>query len=161
MAIRPVNSLSHYTDWTIAHVHAGAMGWVAMITFGSFYAAVPWLWRRPQMYSPGLVEWHFWLALAGSVIYVIAMWNAGIMQGLMWRTYGESGTLTYSFLDTVVASRPYYIARGVGGLFFLAGALVGIYNIWMTARGAAEAESGAAAEVPVVQPSAAALRPGE
>ena len=161
MAIRPVNSLSHYTDWTIGHVHAGAMGWVAMITFGSFYAAVPWLWRRPQMYSPHFVEVHFWLALAGTVIYVIAMWNAGIMQGLMWRTYGESGTLTYSFLDTVVASRPYYIARGIGGLFFLAGALVGTYNIWMTARGATGAESDAVVDAPAVQPASLTLRPGE
>ena len=161
MAIRPVNSLSHYTDWTIGHVHAGAMGWVAMITFGSFYAAVPWLWRRPQMYSPHFVEVHFWLALAGTVIYVIAMWNAGIMQGLMWRTYGESGTLTYSFLDTVVASRPYYIARAIGGLFFLAGALVGTYNIWMTARGATGAESDAVVDAPAVQPASVTLRPGE
>ena len=134
MAIRPVNSLSHYTDWTVGHVHAGALGWVAMITFGSIYASVPWLWKREHMYSAKLVEVHFWFALAGTIVYVLAMWNSGITQGLMWRTYNETGTLTYSFVDTLVAMRPYYIARAVGGLLFLIGALVGCYNIWMTIR---------------------------
>ena len=99
MAIRSVNSLSHYTDWTVGHVHAGALGWVAMITFGAIYASVPWLWKRERMYSGRLVEVHFWLALAGTVIYVFAMWNSGIIQGLMWRTYNESGTLAYSFVE--------------------------------------------------------------
>jgi len=132
MAIRPVNALSHYTDWTIGHVHSGAMGWVAMITFGAFYAAVPSLWRRPGMYSNTMVEAHFWLAVAGTVIYVLAMWNAGIMQGLMWRTSDESGALVYSFIDTVVASKPYYIAHGIGGLLFLLGAVVGAVNIGLT-----------------------------
>src|SRR6202008_3647814 len=111
LAIRAVNSLSHYTDWTIGHVHAGALGWVAMITFGSIYASVPWLWKREAMYSAKLVEVHFWLALAGTVIYVFAMWNSGIVQGLMWRTYNDSGTLAYSFTDTLIAMHPYYIAR--------------------------------------------------
>jgi len=134
MAIRSVNALSHYTDWTIGHVHAGAMGWVALITFGSIYAVVPWLWKRERMYSPTLVEVHFWLALAGTLIYVFAMWNSGIIQGLMWRTYNDSGTLTYSFLDSMVAMHPYYVARAVGGALFLTGALVGCYNIWMTIR---------------------------
>ena len=134
MPIRPVNSLSHYTDWTVGHVHAGALGWVAMITFGSIYASVPWLWKREHMYSAKLVEVHFWFALAGSIVYVLAMWNSGITQGLMWRTYNETGTLTYSFVDTLVAMRPYYIARAIGGLLFLIGALVGCYNIWMTIR---------------------------
>jgi len=134
MAIRPVNSLSHYTDWTVGHVHAGALGWVAMITFGSIYASVPWLWKRERMYSAKLVEVHFWFALAGTIVYVLAMWNSGITQGLMWRTYNETGTLTYSFVDTLVAMRPYYIARAIGGLLFLIGALVGCYNIWMTIR---------------------------
>ncbi|MGE0774355.1 MAG: cytochrome-c oxidase, cbb3-type subunit I [Sphingomonadaceae bacterium] len=132
MAIRSVNALSHYTDWTIGHVHAGAMGWVALITFGSIYAVVPWLWKRERMYSPALVEVHFWLALAGTLIYVFAMWNSGIIQGLMWRTYNDSGTLTYSFLDSMVAMHPYYVARAIGGLLFLIGAIVGCYNIWMT-----------------------------
>ena len=134
LAIRPINSLSHYTDWTVAHVHAGAMGWVALITFGAIYAAVPMIWRRETMYSWKLVEWHFWLALSGTMIYVFAMWNSGIVQGLMWRTYNEAGTLQYSFVDTLVAMHPYYIARAIGGLFFLIGAVIGAYNIWMTIR---------------------------
>jgi cytochrome c oxidase cbb3-type subunit I len=134
MAIRAVNSLSHYTDWTIGHVHAGALGWVAMITFGSIYASVPWLWKRDGMYSAKLVEAHFWLALSGTVIYVFAMWNSGIIQGLMWRTYNESGTLAYSFVDSLIAMHPYYIARANGGLLFLIGACIGAYNIWMTIK---------------------------
>jgi len=139
MAIRSVNALSHYTDWTIGHVHAGAMGWVALITFGSIYAVVPWLWKRERMYSPALVEVHFWLALAGTLVYVFAMWNSGIIQGLMWRTYNDTGTLAYSFLDSMVAMHPYYVARAIGGLLFLIGAVVGCYNIWMTIRRPADA----------------------
>ena len=134
LAIRAVNSLSHYTDWTVGHVHAGALGWVAMITFGSIYAAVPWLWKRESMYSPRLVEWHFWLALAGTIVYVLAMWNSGIIQGLMWRTYNASGTLAYSFIDSLIEMHPYYVARAIGGLLFLIGALIGCYNVWMTVR---------------------------
>lgn len=134
MAIRAVNSLSHYTDWTVGHVHAGALGWVAMISFGSIYALVPWLWKREGMYSNRLVEVHFWLAMAGTLIYVFAMWNSGVIQGLMWRTYNESGTLSYSFLETMEAMIPYYVARAIGGLLFLIGACVGSYNVWMTIR---------------------------
>ena len=134
MAIRPVNSLSHYTDWTVGHVHAGTLGWNSMIVFGAFYALVPWMWKRKTMYSPKLVEVHFWLALAGAIVYVFAMWNSGIIQGLMWRTYTENGTLAYSFLETVEAMHPYYIARAFGGLLFLIGAIVCTYNIWMTVR---------------------------
>jgi cytochrome c oxidase cbb3-type subunit 1 len=136
LAIRPVNSLSHYTDWTIAHVHAGVLGWVALITFGAFYTIVPSLWKREGMYSPALVEVHFWLSLAGTLVYVFAMWNSGIIQGLMWRTYTEEGTLAYSFVDTLRAMYPYYIARTAGGLLFLLGAIVGAYNLWMTVRAA-------------------------
>jgi cytochrome c oxidase cbb3-type subunit 1 len=132
LAIRSVNSLSHYTDWTVGHVHAGALGWVAMISFGSIYAMVPWIWKRERMFSPGLIEAHFWLALAGTVVYVVAMWNSGIIQGLMWRTYNDSGTLTYSFVDSLVAMHPYYIARAFGGLLFLTGALLGCLNIYLT-----------------------------
>ncbi len=139
MAIRPVNSLSHYTDWTIAHVHAGALGWVAMITFGSFYALVPWMWKQERMYSPKLIEVHFWFALAGTVVYVFAMWNSGITQGLMWRTYNDSGTLAFSFIDSVIAMHPYYIARAFGGLLFLIGALVCCFNVIMTVRMADQA----------------------
>lgn len=132
MAIRSVNALSHYTDWTIGHVHAGALGWVALITFGSIYALVPWLWKREAMYSRAGVEWHFWLAMAGTLIYVFSMWNSGIIQGLMWRTYDDGGTLRYSFLDTMEAMHPYYIARAIGGLLFLIGAIIGCWNIWKT-----------------------------
>ena len=136
MAIRPVNALSHYTDWTVGHVHAGALGWVALTTFGSLYTLVPSLWKRERMYSATLVEVHFWLAIAGTVIYVFAMWNSGIIQGLMWRTYTQEGALAYSFVDSLVAMYPYYIARAFGGLLFLIGAIVGCYNIWMTVRAA-------------------------
>src|SRR5262245_4858626 len=139
MAFRVVNSLSHYTDWTVGHVHAGALGWVAMITFGSIYAIVPWVWKRKDMYSARLVEAHFWLALAGTVIYVFAMWNSGIIQGLMWRTYNESGTLAFSFIDSLIAMRPYYIARAFGGLLFLIGGGIGAYNVWMTIKTPARA----------------------
>jgi len=161
MAIRAVNSLSHYTDWTVGHVHAGALGWVAMITFGAIYASVPWLWKQEGMYSARLVELHFWLAVSGTIIYAFSMWNSGIIQGLMWRTYNESGTLAYSFVDSLVAMRPYYIARAIGGLLFLIGAIVGCYNIWMTIRMAprtagetlAERPDAALAAPPVLQPA--------
>jgi len=154
LAIRPVNALSHYTDWTVGHVHAGALGWVALITFGAIYASVPWLWKREGMYSARLVEVHFWLAIAGTVIYVIAMWNSGIIQGLMWRTYTPEGTLAYSFVDSLIAMHPYYIARAVGGMLFLIGTLVGCYNIWMTVRDETRPVTTApAGDVPARQPA--------
>ncbi len=106
LAIRGVNALSHYTDWTVAHVHAGTLGWNSILIFGAFYAAVPVIWRREQMWSPRLVEWHFWLAVMGTVIYVFAMWNSGILQGLMWRTYTDAGTLQYPFIESVVGDEP-------------------------------------------------------
>jgi cytochrome c oxidase cbb3-type subunit 1 len=162
MAIRSVNALSHYTDWTVGHVHAGALGWVAMITFGAIYASVPWLWKREAMYSARLVEAHFWLAVGGTIIYVMAMWNSGIIQGLMWRTYNESGTLAYSFVDSLVAMHPYYIARAVGGLLFLIGAVIGCYNIWMTIRTAPRTAGVAATDRPAAGlVGAPALQPGE
>lgn len=135
MAIRPVNALSHYTDWTVGHVHSGALGWLAMVTFGAFYSTVPLIWGRKAMYSAKLVEWHFWLALAGLLTYVFSLWNAGITQGLMWRTYNAAGTLNYSFIESIDAMRPYYIARFLGGVLFLAGICVGAVNIWLTVRG--------------------------
>lgn len=135
MAIRPVNTLSHYTDWTVGHVHAGALGWVAFITFGAMYKMVPWLWKRESMYSLRLEAWHFWLALTGTLIYVGAMWNSGITQSLMWQTYDPNGAFTYAFIDTVDAMRPYYIARAIGGFLYLIGALIGSYNIYMTVAG--------------------------
>jgi cytochrome c oxidase cbb3-type subunit 1 len=162
LAIRPVNSLSHYTDWTVAHVHAGALGWVALITFGSLYTLVPSLWHREKMYSAALVEVHFWLALAGTFIYIFAMWNSGIIQGLMWRTYTDDNTLAYSFVDTLVAMYPYYIARAFGGLLFLLGAIVGAYNIWMTARHAPQAIAGRADDRPISSsPQAGSAEPAE
>ncbi|WP_323014121.1 cytochrome-c oxidase, cbb3-type subunit I [Devosia sp.] len=155
MAIRAVNSLSHYTDWTVGHVHAGALGWVAMISFGSLYALVPTMFKRERIYSQKLVELHFWLALSGTVIYVFAMWNSGVIQGLMWRTYDESGTLSYSFIDSLVAMHPYYIARALGGLLFLLGACVALYNVIMTIRmpahGAAPATYGDLPAEPALQ----------
>ncbi|GGG48414.1 cytochrome c oxidase, cbb3-type subunit I [Chelatococcus composti] len=160
MSIRAVNSLSHYTDWTVGHVHAGALGWVALITFGSIYAVVPWIWKQPSMYSNKLVEAHFWLSLAGTLIYVFAMWNSGIIQGLMWRTYSEGGTLAYSFIDSLVAMRPYYIARAIGGGFFAVGAVIGLYNVWMTIR-QASAERAEAPDAPVVPALARSLQAGE
>jgi cytochrome c oxidase cbb3-type subunit 1 len=160
MAIRPVNALSHYTDWTVGHVHAGALGWVAMITFGSIYAIVPWLWKRERMHSDRLVEVHFWLALAGTIIYVIAMWNSGIIQGLMWRTYSTSGTLAYSFVDSLIAMKPYYIARAIGGLLFLIGGLVGCYNIWMTIRTAPRGVSEPSIAIPEAPLAVIPGRPG-
>lgn len=136
LAIRPVNTLSHYTDWTVGHVHAGALGWVAFITFGAMYKMVPWVWKREGIYSLRLEAWHFWLALGGSLIYVGAMWNSGITQSLMWQTYEPSGAFTYAFIDTVDAMIPYYWMRAIGGLLYLIGALIGAYNIYMTVRGA-------------------------
>ncbi|MBN9065622.1 MAG: cytochrome-c oxidase, cbb3-type subunit I [Rhizobiales bacterium] len=159
LAIRPVNSLSHYTDWTIAHVHAGTLGWNSMIIFGAIYYLVPQLWKRERMYSPALVEVHFWLAVAGTFVYVFAMWNSGITQGLMWRTYNDSGTLAYSFVESLIAMHPYYIARAFGGLLFLIGTAVGAYNIWMTMRAVPAAER-TQADQPVMA-SRPALEAGE
>jgi len=156
MAIRPVNSLSHYTDWTVGHVHSGALGWVAMIVFGSFYALVPWMWKKKSMYSSRLIEVHFWLALAGTVIYVFSLWNAGVIQGLMWRSYNDGGTLAYSFVESMEVMHPYYVARGFGGLLFLAGTVICLYNVWMITRMAAETETEEVDEAVVLpQPVAA------
>ena len=141
MAIRPVNSLSHYTDWTVGHVHAGALGWVAFITFGALYKLVPWIWKREGVYSLRLEAWHFWLALSGTLIYVGAMWNSGITQSLMWQTYDADGAFLYSFLDSVVAMHPYYVARAIGGLLYLIGAGIGAYNIYMTVSGPRKTQS--------------------
>jgi len=135
MSIKSVNSLSHYTDWTIGHVHSGALGWVAMVSFGAIYCLVPWLWNRRGLYSIRLVEWHFWIATLGILLYITAMWVSGITQGLMWRAYDKLGFLQYSFIETVEAMKPYYMIRAVGGLLFLFGALIMAYNIWRTVRG--------------------------
>lgn len=135
MSIRAVNSLSHYTDWTIGHVHSGALGWVGMVSFGALYAMTPWVWKRKRLYSTKLVEAHFWLSTIGILFYITSMWVSGIMQGLMWRAYNEAGFLEYSFVETVEAMNPYYIIRAFGGLLFTAGAVVMAYNLWRTAKG--------------------------
>ena len=135
MSIKAVNSLSHDTDWTIGHVHSGALGWVGFVSFGALYCLTPWLWRRQRLYSLSLVEWHFWVSTIGIVFYITAMWVSGIMQGLMWRAYNEFGFLEYSFVETVEAMHPYYIIRAFGGLLYLSGAFIMVYNLYRTARG--------------------------
>ena len=135
MSIKVVNSLSHYTDWTIGHVHSGALGWNALVSFGALYFLVPKLWNRERLYSLRLVNLHFWFATLGIVLYITAMWISGIMQGLMWRTYDTLGFLQYSFIETVEAMHPYYVIRALGGVLFLIGALIMVYNLWMTAKG--------------------------
>ena len=134
MSVKVVNSLSHYTDWTIGHVHSGALGWVGFVSFGAVYCLVPWLWERKQLYSLKLVNWHFWIATIGIVFYVSAMWVSGILQGLMWRAYTSVGFLEYSFIETVEAMHPFYAIRALGGALFLVGALIMVYNLWMTVR---------------------------
>jgi cytochrome c oxidase cbb3-type subunit I len=141
MSIKSVNSLSHYTDWTIGHVHSGALGWNGMITFSAIYYLVPRLWRKERLYSLRMVNWHFWLATLGIVFYASAMWVSGIMQGLMWREYGADGYLVYSFSETVAAMFPMYLIRAAGGLMYLAGAVVMVVNVWATILGKQRAEA--------------------
>ncbi len=134
MSIKTVNSLSHYTNWTIGHVHSGALGWVAYVSFGAIYCLVPWLWKKKQLYSDTLVEWHFWISTLGIVLYITSMWVAGITQGLMWRAYNEYGFLEYSFVEAVQAMHPYYAIRAIGGGLFLLGTLIMVFNLWKTVR---------------------------
>ncbi len=134
MSIKAVNGLSHYTDWTIGHVHAGALGWVGYISFGAIYCLVPWLWDRKGLYSLRLVSWHFWVSTLGIVFYITAMWVSGILQGLMWRAYTSLGFLEYAFIETVAAMHPFYVIRALGGALFLIGALIMAFNLWMTVR---------------------------
>jgi cytochrome c oxidase cbb3-type subunit I len=139
MSVKIVNSLSHYTDWTIGHVHSGALGWVGYISFGALYCLIPWLWNR-QLYSLKLVDWHFWISTIGIVLYVSAMWVSGIMQGVMWRSYTSLGFLEYSFVETVEAMHVFYVVRALGGLLFLTGALLMAWNLWKTVTSAASTE---------------------
>ena len=132
MSIKTVNALSHYTDWTVGHVHSGALGWVAMISIGSLYFMIPRLFGKTQMYSSRLIEVHFWISTLGVVLYIAAMWISGVMQGLMWRATNTDGTLTYSFIETVTAMHPFYVTRALGGLVFLSGMLLMAYNVWKT-----------------------------
>ena len=141
MAIKTVNALSHYTDWTIGHVHSGALGWVGLITMGSLYYLIPRLWGRDRMYSTNLIELHFWLATIGIALYAIALWVAGITQGLMWRALEPDGTLTYTFAESVKASFPYYVVRLIGGVLYLSGMIVMAYNVWRTVRGDTKASA--------------------
>jgi cytochrome c oxidase cbb3-type subunit 1 len=135
MSIKTVNALSHYTDWTIGHVHSGALGWVAMVSIGSMYYLIPRQYNQ-KLYSVRLVETHFWISTVGIVLYITSMWIAGVMQGLMWRAVNPDGTLTYSFVESVQAMHPFYIVRTLGGVVFFAGMVVMAYNLWRTIVGA-------------------------
>jgi len=141
MSIRAVNGLSHYTDWTIGHVHSGALGWVAFISFGAVYHLVPRLWNQRELYSLKLVSYHFWISTIGIVLYITSMWISGIMQGLMWRAYDHLGFLQYSFVETVEAMHPFYVVRALGGVLFLIGSLIMVYNVWRTIRGDVSVET--------------------
>ena len=132
MAIKTVNALSHYTDWTIGHVHSGALGWVGLITMGSLYHLIPRLFGQKKMYSVPAIELHFWIATIGIVLYISAMWIAGVMQGLMWAGVNADGTLTYTFVESVKATYPFYVVRLLGGLMYLTGMVVMAWNTWMT-----------------------------
>jgi cytochrome c oxidase cbb3-type subunit 1 len=132
MSIKTVNALSHYTDWTVGHVHSGALGWVGFISMGSLYYLIPRLFGRDKMYSIKAIEVHFWVATIGIVLYIAAMWIAGVMQGLMWRAVNTDGTLTYTFAESVKATFPFYFVRLVGGLLYLGGMLVMAWNMVMT-----------------------------
>jgi cytochrome c oxidase cbb3-type subunit 1 len=149
MSIKTVNALSHYTDWTVGHVHSGALGWVAMISIGSIYYLLPRLFGKPEMHSKKLIEVHFWIATIGVVLYIASMWIAGVMQGLMWRATNVDGTLTYSFVESVKATYPFWTIRLLGGLLFLSGMFIMAYNMFLTMAG------GKAVDAPVLAPAAA------
>jgi len=149
MSIRAVNSLSHYTDWTIGHVHSGALGWVGFITFGAVYCMVPWLWKKDRLYSLKLVDWHFWIATTGLLLYIAAMWVSGIMEGLMWREYTPQGFLANAFVETVAAKHIENVIRTLGGLLYLGGAVIMVYNLWRTVR------LPSVAQVATIEPAAA------
>ncbi len=158
MSVKAVNSLSHYTEWTIGHVHSGALGWVGMISFGALYCLFPWLYGRKGLYSMKMVEWHFWVSTIGILLYITAMWVAGITEGVQWRAYDELGFLKYSFVETVEAKHVAYLVRAFGGLLFVAGSLLMAYNLWRTARGdelVDEADQPTVAAAPELRPVAA------
>ena len=132
MSIKTVNALSHYTDWTIGHVHSGALGWVGLVSMGAIYFLIPRVFGLAKMHSIKAIEIHFWTATIGIVLYIAAMWIAGVMQGLMWRAINEDGTLTYSFVEGVKATYPYYVVRVLGGALYLFGMVVMLWNVLMT-----------------------------
>ena len=134
MSIKTVNALSHYTDWTVGHVHSGALGWVGLISMGSLYYLIPRMFGREKMYSVRAIELHFWVATVGIVLYIAAMWIAGVMQGLMWRAVNPDGTLVYTFVESVKATFPYYVVRLLGGVLYLGGMLIMAWNVVMTVR---------------------------
>ncbi|MEZ5514451.1 MAG: cytochrome-c oxidase, cbb3-type subunit I [Steroidobacteraceae bacterium] len=148
MSIKTVNALSHYTDWTIGHVHSGALGWVAMVTIGSTYVLIPRLYGRTEMWSIRLIDWHFWTTTIGIVLYVAAMWIAGVMQGLMWRATNPDGTLTYSFIESLTATYPYYVVRLIGGTMVFGGMLIMLYNVYKTVE-----QRTSIADAPIPQPA--------
>jgi cytochrome c oxidase cbb3-type subunit 1 len=141
MSIKTVNALSHYTDWTIGHVHSGALGWVGLVSIGAIYFLVPKVFGKDGMYSTKLIETHFWVATIGIVLYIVAMWIAGVMQGLMWRAVNDDGTLTYSFVESLEATYPYYAVRLLGGLLYLSGMFIMAYNVWKTIAGSKPADA--------------------
>jgi cytochrome c oxidase cbb3-type subunit 1 len=147
MSIKTVNALSHYTDWTIGHVHAGALGWVAMISIGSLYALIPWLYGKKEMYSTPAIEAHFWIMTIGVVLYIASMWIAGVMQGLMWRATNEDGTLTYSFVESLEQLYPFYFLRFLGGALVVGGLFIMAWNVYMTVRNTKPVEAA------IVQPA--------
>ena len=132
MSIKTVNALSHYTNWTIGHVHSGALGWVAMMTMGSLYCLIPRLYNRKSMYSTKLIDVHFWTSTIGVILYIVPMWVAGVTEGLMWRAVNDDGTLTYSFVESLQAVDPYLVFRLLGGLVFFTGMLIMAFNVWKT-----------------------------
>ena len=139
MSIKTVNALSHYTDWTVGHVHSGALGWVGLVSMGSLYYLIPRLFGQKKMYSVPAIEIHFWVATIGIVLYIAAMWIAGVMQGLMWRSVNPDGSLTYTFVESVKATFPFYVIRLLGGLLYLGGMILMLWNVTMTAlRGRAQ-----------------------
>jgi len=148
MSIKTVNSLSHYTDWTIGHVHSGALGWVAMISIGAIYAMLPKLLKQESMYSTRLIDTHFWVHTIGVVFYIASMWIAGVMQGLMWRATNADGTLTYSFVEALNATYPYYLGRLIGGLLVLSGMFVMAWNVYRTWKQASDVTSESAIPAP-------------
>ncbi len=160
MSIKTVNALSHYTDWVIGHVHAGALGWVAMMTIGTMYHLIPRLFNRREMYSVKLIDVHFWLSTVGVVLYICAMWIAGVMQGLMWRAVNDDGTLTYSFIESVKATYPFYLVRLMGGALFFSGMWIMAYNTWMTIRGEKPLPVPVPAPAPGMLPPSAAAASG-
>jgi cytochrome c oxidase cbb3-type subunit 1 len=141
MSIKTVNALSHYTDWTVGHVHSGALGWVGLVSMGSIYYLLPRLSGKKEMWSKRLIEVHFWVATIGIVLYIASMWIAGVMQGLMWRAVNADGTLTYTFVESVKATFPYYVIRLSGGVLYLAGMLIMAYNTYKTVSGSKPADS--------------------